>query len=79
MSAPNSQERRACWSARDEYWKCLDCNQNDVTTCEKYKKEFEMNCPAQWVTYFNKRRDFLKYKEKIEKEGYVPAEGAPKL
>ncbi|XP_007237830.2 cytochrome c oxidase assembly factor 6 homolog [Astyanax mexicanus] len=79
MSAPNSQERRACWGARDEFWKCLDHNRDDVAACEKYKTDFEMLCPAQWVKYFNKRRDYLKYKEKIDKEGYKPKEGAPKL
>jgi len=31
------------------------------------------------VKYFIKRRDFLKYKEKIQNEGYEPTEGASKL
>lgn len=31
------------------------------------------------VKYFAKRRDFLKYKEKIQTEGYEPREGASKL
>ncbi|XP_066524335.1 cytochrome c oxidase assembly factor 6 homolog [Hoplias malabaricus] len=79
MSAPNSQERRTCWGARDQFWKCLDHNQDDVTACQGHKQEFELNCPAQWVKYFNKRRDFLKYKEKFENEGYKPAERVPKL
>uniref|UniRef100_A0A673IDV3 Cytochrome c oxidase assembly factor 6 n=1 Tax=Sinocyclocheilus rhinocerous TaxID=307959 RepID=A0A673IDV3_9TELE len=65
MSAPNASERKACWGARDQLWKCLD--------------EFEAMCPAQWVKYFVKQRDFLKYKEKIQKQGYEPTEGASKL
>ncbi|XP_030640940.1 cytochrome c oxidase assembly factor 6 homolog [Chanos chanos] len=79
MSAPNSSERRACWGARDKLWKCLDDNQDNAALCEQYQKEFEANCPGQWVKYFIKRRDFLKYKEKIQKEGFEPADGPPKL
>ncbi|XP_051974031.1 cytochrome c oxidase assembly factor 6 homolog [Xyrauchen texanus] len=79
MSALNASERRACWGARDELWKCLDANQDSTSACEKYQQNFEAKCPAQWVKYFIKRRDFLKYKEKIQNEGYKPTEGEPKL
>nr|XP_055046828.1 cytochrome c oxidase assembly factor 6 homolog [Misgurnus anguillicaudatus]XP_055046829.1 cytochrome c oxidase assembly factor 6 homolog [Misgurnus anguillicaudatus]XP_055046830.1 cytochrome c oxidase assembly factor 6 homolog [Misgurnus anguillicaudatus]XP_055046831.1 cytochrome c oxidase assembly factor 6 homolog [Misgurnus anguillicaudatus] len=79
MSAPNASERKACWGARDDLWKCLDVNQDETSACGKQLKEFESKCPAQWVKYFSKRRDFLKYKDKIENEGYEPTEGAPKL
>ncbi|XP_060758741.1 cytochrome c oxidase assembly factor 6 homolog isoform X1 [Neoarius graeffei] len=48
MTAPNSKQRQACWRARDEFWKCLDLNQDNTTACEKYHKEFEANCPVQW-------------------------------
>ncbi|KAJ8381989.1 hypothetical protein SKAU_G00027670 [Synaphobranchus kaupii] len=78
MTAPNSDQRRVCWGARDVFWKCLDDNQ-DATACEKFRKDFEANCPAQWVKYFVKRRDFLKYKEKIEKEGFEPSDQSSKL
>ncbi|XP_010894790.1 cytochrome c oxidase assembly factor 6 homolog [Esox lucius] len=74
MSAPTANQRKECWGARDKLWKCLDDNR-DNTSCEKFQKEFEVSCPAQWVKYFNKRRDFLKYKERMEKEGFEPAEG----
>ncbi|XP_076861625.1 cytochrome c oxidase assembly factor 6 homolog [Brachyhypopomus gauderio] len=84
MSAPNSEQRRACWGARDALWTCLDHldhqnHQDHSTACEAYRKLFEANCPAQWVKYFNKRRDFLKYKEKLENKGFEPAAGATKL
>lgn len=74
MTAPNSSERKACWGARDELWKCLDDNSDRGAACEKYQKEFEANCPNQWVKYFTKRRDFLKFKEKMQEEGFKPAE-----
>ncbi|KAJ8006528.1 hypothetical protein DPEC_G00108190 [Dallia pectoralis] len=72
MSAPTANQRKECWGARDKLWKCLDDN---TTSCEKFQKEFEESCPAQWVKYFTKRRDFLKYKDKMEKEGFEPADG----
>ncbi|KAK2883253.1 cytochrome c oxidase assembly factor 6 homolog [Channa argus] len=75
MAAPNSAERKACWAARDQLWKCLDDNNDKVTSCQIFMNEFEAKCPAQWVKYFTKRRDFLKYKEKMQTEGFVHAEG----
>ncbi|KAM8883659.1 cytochrome c oxidase assembly factor 6 homolog [Synchiropus picturatus] len=78
MSAPNSAERKACWDARDLLWKCLDDSNDNTSACQNFQKEFESNCPAQWVKYFTKRREYLKYKEKMQTEGFSPAEG-PKM
>ncbi|KAL3048348.1 cytochrome c oxidase assembly factor 6 homolog [Trematomus bernacchii] len=75
MSAPNSSERKACWDSRDLLWKCLDDNGDKAESCLKFQGEFESNCPAQWVKYFSKRREYLKYKAKMETEGFKPAEG----
>ncbi|TWW64444.1 cytochrome c oxidase assembly factor 6 homolog [Takifugu rubripes] len=75
MAAPNSAERKACWDARDELWKCLDQNQDRASACQQLQSQFEGRCPAQWVKYFTKRRDFLKYKERMETDGFSPAEG----
>ncbi|KAJ7342263.1 hypothetical protein JRQ81_009976 [Phrynocephalus forsythii] len=74
MSAPSMNERKVCWNARDEYWKCLDENSEDITKCEKYKGTFENACPQQWVKYFNRRREYLKYKALLETEGFKPSE-----
>ncbi|KAK6314945.1 hypothetical protein J4Q44_G00144740 [Coregonus suidteri] len=52
-----------------------DDNHDNASSCEKFQKEFEASCPAQWVKYFTKRRDFLKYKEKMQTEGFEPADG----
>ncbi|XP_006633893.2 cytochrome c oxidase assembly factor 6 homolog [Lepisosteus oculatus] len=72
MSAPSAEERRTCWGARDAFWRCLDDNQEDRERCAQLQKQFESSCPAQWVKYFHKRRDFLKYKEKLLTDGYEP-------
>lgn len=77
MSAPTKEERRVCWAARDALWKCLDVTGDNVEACKKFQQEFEQQCPAQWVSYFTKRREFLKYKEKLQTEGYEPAQGVP--
>lgn len=50
MAAPNSAERKACWNARDQLWKCLDDNNDNASPCQKFQSEFEGNCPAQWVS-----------------------------
>uniref|UniRef100_A0A8C4U7X6 Cytochrome c oxidase assembly factor 6 homolog n=4 Tax=Neoaves TaxID=3078114 RepID=A0A8C4U7X6_FALTI len=78
MSAPTMEERKACWGARDEFWQCLDRHADDASKCEKLRLSFESRCPQQWVKYFDKRRDFLKYKRKLETEGYHPPEAAGK-
>ncbi|XP_040886161.1 cytochrome c oxidase assembly factor 6 homolog isoform X2 [Toxotes jaculatrix] len=75
MTAPSSAQRKACWEARDQLWKCLDDNEDKAASCQNFQKEFEAKCPAQWVKYFIKRRDFLKYKEKMQTDGFTPAEG----
>nr|XP_013800918.1 PREDICTED: cytochrome c oxidase assembly factor 6 homolog [Apteryx mantelli mantelli] len=72
MSAPTMEERKACWGARDEFWECLDKNSEDASKCQKLRLFFESRCPQQWVKYFDKRRDYLKYKKKLEMEGYLP-------
>uniref|UniRef100_V9L7K4 Cytochrome c oxidase assembly factor 6-like protein n=1 Tax=Callorhinchus milii TaxID=7868 RepID=V9L7K4_CALMI len=79
MSAPTAEERKACWGARDQYWQCLDKQDKDSSECQKFRKEFEGSCPQQWIKYFDKRRDFLKYKEKLQTEGSQPQESTTKL
>ena len=49
MSAPTKAEREVCWSARDQFWKCLDDNSDDAAKCKKQRSEFEGNCSNTWV------------------------------
>ncbi|XP_067391943.1 cytochrome c oxidase assembly factor 6 homolog isoform X1 [Emydura macquarii macquarii] len=78
MSAPSMEERKACWGAKDEYWKCLDENTEDASKCQKFRHSYESRCPQQWVKYFDKRRDFLKYKEQLEAGQYQPPQTTEK-
>ncbi|KAM3859283.1 cytochrome c oxidase assembly factor 6 homolog [Diretmus argenteus] len=74
MAALNAAQRKACWDARDRLWECLDTNKDQAPPCQSFQKEFEASCPNQWVKYFTRRRDYLKFKEKMETEGFKPAE-----
>lgn len=78
MSFPTKDQRNQCWTARDRYWECLDSHQvldkskANTKVCEEFRKLFEQGCPSQWVKHFDRKREYLKYKEKIEKHGYEP-------
>ncbi|KAK7473682.1 hypothetical protein BaRGS_00035079 [Batillaria attramentaria] len=78
MSFPKSEERKKCWSARDSYWQCLADNGEDQSKCSKLRADFENSCVKQWVKYFDRRREYLKYKEKIEKDGFDPIDKGEK-
>ncbi|KAI8784913.1 cytochrome c oxidase assembly factor 6 [Biomphalaria glabrata] len=72
MPFPKQDERQKCWDSKDRYWDCLTENNEDATKCLKQREDYEKSCIKQWVKYFDKRRDFLKYKEKVEKSGFEP-------
>lgn len=80
MSFPTKEERTKCWSARDQYWECLDKNSvksgdtKDINVCAEFRKMYEQSCSAQWVKHFDRKRNYLIFKEKIEKDGYEPLE-----
>ncbi|KAK6181099.1 hypothetical protein SNE40_009031 [Patella caerulea] len=72
MAAPTKEEREACWKEKDIYWQCIDDNDGDKSKCLKVREGFEAKCTKAWVKYFERRKDYLRYKEKIEKEGFEP-------
>nr|DBA32358.1 TPA: hypothetical protein GDO54_000157 [Pyxicephalus adspersus] len=76
MSAPSAQQRKACWDSRDRYWQCLDDSKDDKDKCQQIRKGFEDNCPQTWVKYFDKRRDYLKYKADLQSKGFEPAKNS---
>ncbi|CAH1285533.1 unnamed protein product [Diabrotica balteata] len=76
MSFPTREERAKCWGARDQYWDCLDKNSSAAkdqkdknNVCAGFRKVYEESCSAQWVKHFDRKRNYLIFKEKIEKEG----------
>ncbi|XP_021504014.1 cytochrome c oxidase assembly factor 6 homolog [Meriones unguiculatus] len=74
MAAPSRKERQACWGARDLYWRCLDDHADDAARCQQLRSAFEASCPQQWIKYFDKRRDYLKFKEKFEAGEFQPSQ-----
>lgn len=51
-AAPNQAERQKCWSARDEFWKCLDGNEKEPLKCSEERTKFEGSCSRTWVSAF---------------------------
>ncbi|KFO34241.1 cytochrome c oxidase assembly factor 6 homolog [Fukomys damarensis] len=74
MAAPSMKERQVCWGARDDYWQCLDENAGNASRCQQLRRSFESSCPQQWIKYFDKRRDYLKFKEKFEAGKIQPSQ-----
>ncbi|XP_063230158.1 cytochrome c oxidase assembly factor 6 homolog isoform X2 [Bacillus rossius redtenbacheri] len=72
MSFPTKEVRQQCWDSRDRYWECLDANKEAAEQCVKLRQAYEAQCPAQWVKHFDRKRSYLKFKDRIEKEGYEP-------
>ncbi|XP_076044268.1 cytochrome c oxidase assembly factor 6 homolog [Oratosquilla oratoria] len=67
---PNKEARYNCWNARDNFWECLDSGGN-VESCKEERKLYEESCPATWVKHFDRKKNYLAFKEKL-KEGYDP-------
>ncbi|CAG5135845.1 unnamed protein product [Candidula unifasciata] len=67
MPFPKQEERQKCWASKDAYWQCLTDNNDDTSKCGKERKEYESSCIKQWVSYFDKRRDYLKFKASLDK------------
>lgn len=82
MSFPTKAERAKCWGARDEYWECLDKhgiqNAEKSGPCAEFRKLYETSCSSQWVKHFDRKRSYLQFKEKIEKDGYEPLDDPSK-
>ncbi|XP_017300119.1 cytochrome c oxidase assembly factor 6 homolog isoform X2 [Diaphorina citri] len=70
MSFLPKEERTKCWSARDKYWECLDSHEGNADSCKEFRTSYEQFCPGQWVKHFDRRYHFLKFKNKIETEGF---------
>ncbi|KAI8865587.1 hypothetical protein GQ42DRAFT_111974, partial [Ramicandelaber brevisporus] len=73
--APNREERRRCWKARDEFLACLEANKIDVFgitaestaaseptsgACGKLELAMRKACPAAWASYFITRQQIEK-------------------
>lgn len=71
MEFKNREKRKECYSARDAYFECIDKQpaNSDKLACKDYLTKFEKSCGQKWTEHFIRRRDYLLFKEKVEKEG----------
>lgn len=70
------ESRYQCWDSRDKYWECLD-SRGTEESCEELRKMFIETCPGAWVKHFDRKRDYLIFKEQM-KQGYEPVDLATK-
>uniref|UniRef100_A0A182PFZ6 Cytochrome c oxidase assembly factor 6 n=1 Tax=Anopheles epiroticus TaxID=199890 RepID=A0A182PFZ6_9DIPT len=77
MSFPDKDARAKCWTARDEYWACLDkhapeyqctSQEPEPKECIQLRKLYQQGCPAQWVKHFDRKRTIAFFYR-----NYVPA------
>ena len=63
-------ERKVCWDARDALWSCIDKAGGQEEPCEAFRQVFLQKCPPSWVTHFDRKFHYEKFKAHLQKEGY---------
>ncbi|EGC38929.1 hypothetical protein DICPUDRAFT_75462 [Dictyostelium purpureum] len=48
--------REKCWKSRDEYFECLDKNNDNESKCKEFYDKFSDSCLKSWKEYFIKKR-----------------------
>lgn len=73
MEFKSREKRNQCYHDRDEYFKCLDeqpsTNSDPKKTCLKLYQIFEQSCGLKWTDHFIKKRDYQRFKDRIQAEG----------
>ncbi|XP_052057520.1 cytochrome c oxidase assembly factor 6 homolog [Mytilus californianus] len=74
-------DREKCWGARDNYWNCLSRHEEKLgkekatEKCAELRKPYESFCSKTWVKHFDRRREYLKFRAKVESgENPLPEE-----
>lgn len=65
-------EREVCWKARDSFWACMTTNKEDTTKCMETREQFQTLCPASWVTHFDRKFQYNKFKAELDSLGSEP-------
>lgn len=69
MEFKGKEQRAICYINRDLYFDCLDKNNNKSEDCRKFLAKFEEACGNKWTDHFIKKRDYIKFKDRLQKEG----------
>lgn len=63
--------RKICYKSRDNYFNCLEINEENKNNCRAEFKIFQRNCPHTWVDHFIRKREVDKYKIELVKKGIM--------
>lgn len=63
-------EREKCWNARDDYQNCMKKQGEDDSACAEFRKLFVGNCPPTWVTHFDRKFQYEKFKAEALNKGH---------
>lgn len=66
MEFRGKEKRKACYAARDIYFECIEADGKD---CQKLDEAFKEACGLKWHEHFIRRRDYEKFKKRMETEG----------
>jgi len=73
----NRAERKKCWASRDAFWACLDkCSadpESNPAQCRKEREAYTADCPTTWVTHFDRKYKYEKFKVMLKKDGFQEA------
>lgn len=78
MEFKGRDERTKCYATRDAYFGCIEKQPEGTdakAACKELFDKFEMTCGMKWTEHFIRRRDYLKFKERVEKEGVNSIDG----
>ncbi|XP_076069870.1 cytochrome c oxidase assembly factor 6 homolog isoform X1 [Oratosquilla oratoria] len=71
MSFRDKTVRKACWDSRDRYWACLDLPDTHKNSCLELRRLYELSCPTHWVKHFDRKRQYMEFKERIHSVGLL--------
>lgn len=66
-------EREKCWSARDKFWDCLKANNENESKCADLRNGYTDACPPTWVSHFDRKFQYEKFKVLLKTEGFQEA------
>lgn len=70
MEFRGKEQRAKCYTARDAYFECFE-RTNDKASCQELFNKFQDVCGQKWTEHFIRKRDYMKFKERQEKEGDI--------
>jgi len=60
----SASSRVTCYDNRDEFFVCLEANNEDKSKCQGLEKKFQTSCHPAWIKYFEMQREKLKMQGK---------------